>query len=145
MQYHADVQAAAAGQAFEQAQQVLLVIEIQRRSGFIKEQPALGGAVAPKLRQAAGQLHPLLLAAGEGRVASSGQMIAPGLFHYQADHLLVYRAAPRRAPHSDNRFYRPVCVQLGALQHHRPAVRKRFCRPALQRSAFHHPFALVGR
>ncbi len=85
VQHYADVQPAAAGQAFEQAQQVLLVIEIQRRSGLIEKQPALGGAIAPQLRQTAGQLHPLLFAAGEGRVASPGQMIAAGFFHHPAD------------------------------------------------------------
>ena len=127
VQYDADVQPAAAGQAFEQTQQMLLIIEIQRRGRLIEKQPALGRAIAPQLRQTAGQLHPLLFAAGEGGVASPGQMIAAGLLHHPADYLLVWRAAPRRAAHGDNRFDRPVGVQLGALQHHRPAAGKRFC------------------
>ncbi len=68
MQYHADVKMTPAGQGFQQAQQMLLVIEIQRGGGFIKKQPTARSAVAPELGQRAGELYPLLLATGERRV-----------------------------------------------------------------------------
>lgn len=66
VQHRANVQMSPAGQGFQQAQQMLLVIEIQRGRGFIKEQPAARGALAPELGQRAGELDALLLAAGEG-------------------------------------------------------------------------------
>ena len=65
VQHRANVQMTPTGQGFQQAQQMLLVIEIHRRRGFIKEQPAARRAVAPKLSQRAGELDALLLAAGE--------------------------------------------------------------------------------
>ncbi len=65
VQHRAHVQMTPTGQGFQQAQQMLLVIEIQRRRRFIKEQPAARRAVAPELSQRAGELDALLLAAGE--------------------------------------------------------------------------------
>jgi hypothetical protein len=55
MQHHAHVQLPAGGEPFEQAQQMLLIVKVQRRGGFIKKQPALRRAVAPQLRQTAGE------------------------------------------------------------------------------------------
>ena len=65
MQHHAHVQMSPTGQGFQQAQQMLLVIEIQRGRRFIKKQPAARRTVAPELSQRAGELNALLLAAGE--------------------------------------------------------------------------------
>lgn len=47
MQHHADVQLPAGGEPFEQTQQVLLIVKVQRRGGLIEKQPALRRAVAP--------------------------------------------------------------------------------------------------
>lgn len=65
VQHRAHVQMSPAGQGFQQAQQMLLVIEIQRGRRFIKKQPAARRTVAPELSQRAGELNALLLAAGE--------------------------------------------------------------------------------
>ena len=51
MQHHADVQLPAGGEPFEQTQQVLLIVKVQRRGGLIEKQPALRRAVAPQLRR----------------------------------------------------------------------------------------------
>lgn len=50
------------GQRFQQAQQMLLVVEIQSGSGFVEKQPAARRSVTPQLRQRAGELDALLLA-----------------------------------------------------------------------------------
>lgn len=50
------------GQRFQQAQQMLLVVEIQRGSGFVEKQPAAWRSVTPQLRQRASELDALLLA-----------------------------------------------------------------------------------
>ena len=63
VQHRAHVQMSPAGQGFQQAQQMLLVIEIQRGRRFIKKQPAARRPVAPELSQRAGELNALLLAA----------------------------------------------------------------------------------
>ncbi len=47
MQHHADMQLPAGGEPFEQTQQVLLIVKVQRRGGLIEKQPALRRAVAP--------------------------------------------------------------------------------------------------
>lgn len=46
MQHHADVQLPAGGEPFEQTQQVLLIVKVQRRGGLIEKQPALRRAIA---------------------------------------------------------------------------------------------------
>lgn len=73
VQNHADVEMPPTGQGFHQAQQMLLVEEIQCGGRFIKKQPAAWGAVAPELGQCPSELDPLLLASGECRIASARQ------------------------------------------------------------------------
>ena len=51
MQHHADMQLPAGGEPFEQAQQMLLIVKIQRRGGLIEKKPALRRAVAPRQGQ----------------------------------------------------------------------------------------------
>ena len=125
MQHHAHVQLPAGGEPFEQAQQMLLIVKVQRRGGFIKKQPALRRAVVPQLRQTAGELYPLLLTAGEAGIAAAGKFIAAGDGHYRRQHRRVRGRTPRRAPHGDDRFHRPVSLQGRALQHDRPPARQR--------------------
>ena len=57
---------------------MLLVVEIQRGSGFVEKQPAAWRSVTPQLRQRAGELDALLLAPREGMIAPAGQRQATG-------------------------------------------------------------------
>ena len=97
----------------------------------------------PQLSEATGQLHPLLFAAGKRRIAPARQVVATGFRHHLLNHLWVRIFTPWRASHGDDRFHRPVGMELRTLQHHRPAAGERFRRPVFQRTSFYMTFAAV--
>lgn len=76
VQHTADVKLPLLHQFAQQAEQLLLVVNIQRRGGFVEKQPLWRGFRFPKLHQQARQLYPLLFAAGEMAVIAGSQFTA---------------------------------------------------------------------
>lgn len=118
VQHAADAQRLLARQRAQQAQGVLLVIQVQRRGRLVEEQPGGGRLRLPQLRQHPRQLHPLLFAAGKLTVVALRQRQAVGLFHHLLERLMLVAFAVRRSPHADHFFHAEGKRQIAVLAHH---------------------------
>ena len=132
------------GQRFQQAQQMLLVVEIQRGSGFVEKQPAARRSVTPQLRQRAGELDALLLAAGEGMITPAGQRQATGQLQHLTHNRRFRVTRPGRTPHANDLLHLPVKSRLRLLAHHCPIAGQRLRMPFIQRFSRQRTAAAVG-